>query len=89
MLNPRYRSVFKKDVKLAKKRGLNLQDLATVITWIIEEQPLPEVLRNHKLVGEWIGRWECHLAPDWLLIYKLDGEDVIFERTGTHADLFE
>lgn len=89
MLNPSYRSAFKKDLRLAQKRGLNLQNLMAVIALIIAEMPLPERLRNHKLSGNWVDRWECHIAPDWLLIYKIDGQDVIFERTGTHADLFE
>ena len=58
------------------------------MTDIIEEKPLAAKLRNHKLTGNWKDHWECHIAPDWLLIYKLSGEDVIFERTGSHADLF-
>lgn len=55
---------------------------------IIADEPLEARHRDHPLVGNYAGRRECHLEPDWLLIYKLDGDDIIFERTGTHADLF-
>jgi mRNA interferase YafQ len=88
MLNPVYSNTFKKDAKLAKKRHLDLDILRFVLSEIAYERALPGKYRNHKLTGNWKDHWECHLAPDWLLIYKLDGEDVIFERTGTHADLF-
>lgn len=62
--------------------------LKTEMTDLIEQKPLAPMHRNHKLTGNWKDHWECHLAPDWLLIYQLAGEDVIFERTGGHADLF-
>jgi len=82
---------FKKDFKIAQKRGLNLQKLREVMTMLVNEQPLPARNRNHVLSGRFKGRHECHIAPDWLLIYKTDLEanEIIFERTGTHADLFE
>jgi mRNA interferase YafQ len=88
MLNPIYLNSFKKDIKTAKKRGLDTDLLSAVMTLIIEEQPLQDKHNNHKLVGNWKGRWDCHVAPDWLLLYRLEGEDVIFERTGRHTDLF-
>lgn len=88
MLNPVYTNAFKKDIKLVKKRHLDTAVLKTVMTDLIEQKPLAPKHRNHKLTGNWKDHWECHLAPDWLLIYKLAGEDVIFERTGSHADLF-
>lgn len=88
MLNPVYTTAFKKDVKLIKKRHLDSALLKSVMTHIIEQRPLATKLRNHKLTGNWKDHWECHVAPDWLLIYKLVGEDVIFERTGSHSDLF-
>ena len=88
MLNPVYTTAFKKDVKLIKKRHLDSALLKSVMTDIIEQRPLVAKLRNHKLTGNWKDHWECHVAPDWLLIYKLVGEDVIFERTGSHSDLF-
>ncbi len=52
-------------------------------------EALDERYRNHKLSGNFKGHWECHLEPDWLLIYKFDGEWIVFERTGTHSDLFD
>ncbi len=58
-------------------------------TWIACEQALPTELRDHKLVGTCQGRRACHLAGDWWLIYKLEDDTVIFERTGSHADLFK
>jgi mRNA interferase YafQ len=88
MLNPVYTNAFKKDAKLAKKRNLDTAVLKLVMTALIEQKPLAAKYRNHKLTGNWKDHWECHVAPDWLLIYKLVGEDVIFERTGSHADLF-
>ena len=88
MLNPVFRNGFQRDVKIVKKRGLDTELLKEVLEEIINEKPLPPKRRNHKLTGNWTGRWECHIAPDWLLIYRYSGLDVIFERTGTHSDLF-
>lgn len=79
---------FKKDVELAGKRGKNLAKLRMVMEKLIAEKSLQARHRDHPLVGNYAGRRECHLEPDWLLIYKLDGNDIVFERTGTHADLF-
>ncbi len=81
---------FKKDLKLAKKRGLNLADLFEIIDKLADDIPLPPNNHNHLLVGEYKGCWECHIAPDWLLIYTKDKEIkiVTLKRTGTHADLF-
>lgn len=56
---------------------------------LISQEPLDARYRNHKLTGNFKNRWECHLEPDWLLVYKLFGDEIIFERTGTHSDLFE
>ena len=73
-----------------KKRGRDMSKLRVVMTAILEGLGLPEALRDHALKGGWRGRRECHVEPDWLVIYLLRGEDeAVFERTGTHADLFE
>lgn len=88
MLNPVYLNSFKKDVKLVKKRGLDTALLSAVMLLIMQEKPLEEKHKNHKLVGNWKSRWDCHIAPDWLLLYRIEGDDVIFERTGRHTDLF-
>lgn len=63
--------------------------LKRVMTWIACEQVLPKELRDHKLIGNYQGRRECHLSGDWLLIYKLENDTVIFERTGSHSELFK
>lgn len=88
MLAPSYTKRFAKDLALTKKRGKDTGKLKKVIELIVSEQPLPPRLRNHVLAGKYTGRRECHIEPDWLLIYKLKPAAVIFERTGTHSDLF-
>ena len=80
---------FEKDYRKARKSGRDLTRLKRVMTWIAGEQELPPELRDHKPVGNYHGRRECHLAGDWLLIYKLEGDTVIFERTGSHSDLLK
>ena len=89
MLKPKTTKRFEKDYKMARKSGRNLDRLKTVMQWIALEQQLPPELRDHKLVGNYHGRRECNLAGDWLLIYKIEGDSVIFERTGTHSELFK
>lgn len=88
MLEITYRTQFKKDFKKMVKRGKNIKELETVIKFIVEEVPLPEHYRDHNLIGNYAGRKECHIQPNWLLIYKIDGKRLILERTGTHSDLF-
>ena len=80
---------FEKDYKKALKSGRDLARLKRVMTWIASEQEMPTELRDHKLVGNYQGRRECHLAGDWLLIYKLEADTVIFERTGSHSELLK
>jgi len=79
-----------KDIKLAKKRGLNIEDLLLVVELIQQGQALPAKYHNHVLKGEYSGCFECHINPDWLLIY--DKSDVLklitLIRTGSHSDLF-
>lgn len=89
MLDFFYTNAFKKDIKTAEKRGLDIEELKFVLNEIIEERELAPKYQNHKLSGNWKGRFECHLAPNWLLIYKIANRTVIFERTGTHQDLFK
>ena len=82
---------FKKDLKLAAKRGLNLDELDAIVERLASGQPLPEKNRDHALTGDYSGFRECHIRPDWLLVYRVDGEDLILFlfRTGTHTDLFD
>lgn len=84
----RYAGPFKKDLKRITRRGYRLDDLDTIVTAIRRGERLPASARPHPLKGEWKSYWECHIAPDWLLIYRATDE-VLLARTGTHADLFE
>ncbi len=65
-----------------------MSKLRAVLTLLVAGEPLPPRLEDHPLVGEWDGYRDCNIEPDWLLLYKIDGDDLILARTGTHADLF-
>lgn len=80
---------FRRDYKLCKKRGLSLALLETVIQMLLEQTPLPDKYRDHALTGNYAGFRECHIQPDWLLVYRADKNALILTavRTGTHADL--
>lgn len=84
-----YSGKFKKDVKLAQKRGKDMQKLMAVMQLLIDKQPLPAVLNDHALQGNWKLRRDLHIEPDWLLLYLVDDDHVHFDRTGTHSDLFK
>ncbi len=73
----------------AKRRGKNLRKLDDIIVLLVQEKPLPIKNRDHQLKGKYYGRRECHIEPDWLLIYRKEGNKIILERTGSHSDLFE
>ena len=90
MLTLKTTSQFRKDYKLAKKRGLDPALLETVIDALLAETPLAAKHGDHALSGEYAGFRECHILPDWLLIYYTDRETLILtaSRTGTHSDLF-
>jgi mRNA interferase YafQ len=79
---------FEKALKIMEKRGRNLKKLTDVISKLVNSERLPHSLKSHKLKGNLIGRFECHIEPDWLLVYRIDGEKLILEQTGTHSDLF-
>lgn len=91
MLILRTTGKFRKDYKLAKKRGLPMEELETVLQTLLEERPLEEKHRDHALSGNYIGFRECHIRPDWLLIYTIDNGNLILTaaRTGSHSDLLE
>ncbi len=89
MRRPTFTKQFERDLKLAKKRGKDLEKVKAIIASLIEELPLEERYRDHLLIGNYRGRRECHIESNWLLIYFLEDAEIIFERTGTHADLFE
>jgi len=79
---------FKRDVKLAEKRGKDMAKLRSLVLLLAEGAPLPPRYRDHALSGDWKHFRDCHIEPNWLLIYKIDGNDLYLTRTGTHADLF-
>lgn len=81
-------SRFLKDLKLAKKRGYDLDKLEAIVDLLQAKQSLPLKNKDHALTGEWNHHRECHIQPDWLLIYRIEATILILERTGTHADLF-
>lgn len=90
MLNIQYQSKFKKDLRLLAKRGYDMKKINNVITMLAEEKPLPEKYQDHALKGSWTGYRECHILPDWLLIYSINNNVLLLTvvRSGTHADLF-
>jgi len=81
-------SQFKKDFKRIKKRGKDLNMLKEVVSAIANCEALQERHRDHALSGNWLGSRDCHIEPDWILIYRVDGEFLFLERTGSHSDLF-
>ena len=79
---------FKKDFKLMHKQGKRIKELETVMIRLAKEESLEPKYKDHELQGKYSDRRECHIRPDWLLIYKLSVTEIIFERTGSHSDLF-
>jgi mRNA interferase YafQ len=75
-------------VKLAEKRGKDITKLRDLILLLVGETPLPALYKDHPLSGEWKHHRDSHIESDWLLLYKIDGNDLYLIRTGTHADLF-
>ena len=84
-----YSRQFKKDYKNCIKRGLDIRLLQSVVSTLAIPALLPKKHREHALTGNYSGRKECHITPDWLLIYEIDGDDLYLDRTGTHSDLFK
>lgn len=81
---------FKKDFKLAMKRSMKIELLEEVIAMLAMGETLPDKHKDHALTGNWVGHRECHILPDWLLIYRIEDEVLVLtlSRTGTHSDLF-
>ena len=90
MLDIVYTKQFKKDYSDCKRSKKNIEKLQNVIKLLANETPLPEIYHDHTLIGDRKGHRECHIEPDWLLIYKIDKTDLILEliRTGSHSKLF-
>ncbi|MEE8328368.1 MAG: type II toxin-antitoxin system YafQ family toxin [Thermodesulfovibrionia bacterium] len=89
MLKPAYTRQFAKDIKRMQKRGKSQEKIKEIIKKLINEKRLSHRHKDHKLIGNYKDRRECHIEPDWLLIYKISSAEIIFERTGSHSDLFE
>jgi mRNA interferase YafQ len=89
MLQIKQTSAFKKDTKRAKKQRKDLEKLKQAVLLLTTEQMLPEEYRSHALIGNWKPCWECHLEPDWLLIYFINEEHLELIRLGSHSELFK
>lgn len=89
MLEISFTTQFRKDYKLCKKRGYDMRLLKELIDTLAIPEPLPERNRDHNLVGNYAQKRECHIQPDWLLIYRVEGNQLVLYRMGTHADLFD
>ena len=89
MRAPVYSGQFKRDLKAARKRGKDMEKIKALMRLLIDEKPLPPQYKDHPLKGQWRSFRDAHIESDWLLIYKIDGDEVRFERTGRHTDLFD
>lgn len=79
---------FLKDIKRQKKRGKDISKLKTVVSLLSQDKKLPYKHKDHPLHGNWVNYRDCHVEPDWVLIYKISPKILHLERTGSHADLF-
>jgi len=89
MLTPIHSGRFKRDVKRVGRRGKDMEKLRIVLLLLINGEPLPSSYRDHALQGNWKGFRDLHIEPDWLLLYRVEGDELQLARTGTHADLFD
>lgn len=88
MLTASYSAQFRRDYSKIESRGKDISKLDNAIAMLVLEQPLPLSYKDHQLKGKWIEYRELHVESDWLLIYKIIGDTIIFARTGSHSDLF-
>lgn len=88
MRNITRKSHFKKDFKKLSSSNRDITKLVAVIRALANNEPLPPHNRDHALTGNYVGYRECHISPDWLLIYKIENDTLILVRTGTHSELF-
>lgn len=88
MLEVRATTRFKKEVKKAARQQKDMQKLGDVVDLLQAEEPLPEHNHDHALTGNYVGHRECHISPDWLLVYKVEDGVLILVRTGSHSELF-
>lgn len=88
-MNIHYTTQFKKDYKRIKRQNKNPEKLTSVIKLLLTGQVLDQKYRDHPLTGNWKGHRDCHLDPDWLLLYRITADDLYLERTGSHSELFK
>ena len=88
MLTPIWSGRFRRDVRRAEKRGKDMAKLKTALSLLIAKDALPDAYGDHPLTGDWKGYRDLHLEPDWLLLYRVVGDELQLARTGSHADLF-
>jgi mRNA interferase YafQ len=88
-LNLVYTSQFKKDFKRVSKQGKDLEKLEFIIETLLSKKILDPKFKDHPLSGKWKNHRDCHIEPDWLLIYQITSDSLILERTGSHSDLFK
>ena len=89
MLVPVQSSAFARDVKRMRKRNKDMTKLRAVLTLLMEQKPLPRQYLDHPLKGDWKGYHDLHIEPDWVLIYRVAGDELRLARTGTHGDVFD
>ncbi len=89
MLRLRTTGQFKRDVRRVQRRRKDLQKLREIVERLLSEEPLHARNRAHRLTGGMAGLWECHIEPDWLLIWDQIDDVLLLMRTGTHTDLFD
>ena len=88
MFIPVYTKQFEKDTKRVRRRGKNLEKFKIAVRTLLGGQLLDLIHRDHQIKGDYPGRRECHIESDWLLVYKVEASRIVFERMGTHSDLF-
>ena len=79
-------TAFEKDVRRVLKKGKNLDKMEDIVDSLLAQEPLPAHCRPHPLRGDWAGHWDCHVEPDWLLLYRLTSKALVLVRTGSHAE---
>jgi len=84
----RQSTIFKRDIKRLRRQRVDLSKLTAVVTTLANQKPLRLQYRDHALVGNWKGYRECHILPDWLLIYRVENDELQLARSGSHANLF-
>ena len=89
MYTPIYTKQFSKDTKKCQRRGKDLDKFKIIVRSLLTGKPLDPIPRDHRLVGNFVGRRDCHIESDWILIYRIESNTIFFERMGTHSDLFK